>query len=89
MRRKMANTGRWTTLLPALVTALLIAKRWPGAAREARVLGLAPGATLAAAGPLRGFFLVDAADLAAATAFARTNPHLAAGGVIEVRPVGP
>ncbi len=55
---------------------------------DARILGLAEGATLADAGPLSGFFLVDAADLAAATELARSNPHLAAGGVIEVRPVG-
>jgi hypothetical protein len=55
---------------------------------DARILGLAAGAPLAAAGPLRGFFLVDAADLDAATDLARSNPHLEAGGVIEVRPVG-
>ncbi|MEE8523216.1 MAG: YciI family protein [Thermoanaerobaculia bacterium] len=55
---------------------------------DARVVGLADGATLADAGPLRGFFLVDAVDLDAATELARGNPHLTAGGVIEVRPVG-
>lgn len=40
-----------------------------------------------AAGPVSGFFLVAARDLAEAEALARGSPHAAYGGTIVVRPV--
>jgi hypothetical protein len=53
-----------------------------------------PGRSLVADGPfaetkeqLGGYFIIDAADLDEAIAWAGKMPHLASGGAVEVRPI--
>lgn len=44
-----------------------------------------PGAPSGPVGTVSGYFVIEASDQAAAVAIARTTPHLAHGGTVEVR----
>ena len=55
--------------------------------REAAILGPSTSPAVAAGWPLGGYFVVSARDLEAAVELARSCPHLAHGGRVEVRAI--
>lgn len=56
-------------------------------ARSIRPTGITDGPFLAAEQVVAGFYILEAPDLDAALALARTNPVVSHGGGVEVRPV--
>lgn len=72
-------------------------KAWMASLGDAVIdpgLPLGKSCTVSAAGvsddggvnPLAGFTVIEAADMAAATAMAQRSPHISIGGTIEVAP---
>ncbi len=55
--------------------------------RLASGAAVVPGADVADAGRVQGYFIVSARDLADAAAVAEASPHVARGGRIIVRPI--
>ena len=58
-----------------------------GMATSIRAAGITDGPFFGAREVVAGFYVLEAPDLAAALAIARTNPAIREGGGVEVRPV--
>ena len=90
MNARVAEYGAWAGKLAregSLVLAEKLADVRTGALLTAS--GTTPYSTAEAAQAVGGFFLIRAADAAAAERIARECPHLKYGGVIELRRIEP
>ena len=89
---RAAEYGAWAARVRARGVSIEGEELAPGA--ESRTLDGSAGAIAetagvpaSAAGVVAGYFLIEASDIAAAAAVARTMPHLQYGGTVVIRPV--